>query len=516
MNAAALRITRESLVSAAFALLAGCSDKPPEVEAPSPTTETSPHSVDAEPSAPESEAALPEPEPTAFAKDFQALHEPWLGDLDGLIERRIIRVAVPHSLPLFFYDNGRPRGIIEEHLRKFETELNKDLKRRTLRVFVAAIPMSRERFLPALTNGNVDLVAADLTVTPGRSAQVDFTYPLATGVREVVITGPGTLPLKSVDDLSGREIFVRPTSSYYEHLEQLNRQFAERDFPPIRIQTVSELLESEQLLELVNSGVIPATVMDKYRAEVWSDVLPEITIHENIAISIEGDIAWAIRKDSPLLANAVNKYIRAHGQGTLFGNVVFNRYIRERSWLKAAKSGDNMTDLHGLSGHFQVYGGRYAFDWLMLAAQGYQESQLQQSRRSTAGAIGIMQVRPATAADRNVGIADIHLVENNIHAGTKYMRFLSDRYFESDDIDDVNQWLFSLAAYNAGPARVRRLRAAAGREGHDPDVWFQNVEIITAREVGRETVQYVSNVYRYYIGYRLVWEKSQLDTVTLP
>ena len=507
MNADALRLIRQTLACAAVGLLAGCSDETPEAEEQVRPVEAAPAVL-----APESAPAVPEPELTAFAQDFQALHQPWLGDLDGLIERRIIRVAVPHSLPLFFYDGGRPRGIIEEHLHKFEEELNKELKLRTLKVFVTAIPMSRERFLPALINGHVDLIAAGLTVTPSRSRQVDFTLPLRKGVRELVITGPDTLPLKSVDDLSGREIFVRRASSYYEHLEQLNQKFAEQNLPPVKIQAVSELLESEHLLEMVNSGVIPATVMDDYRAVVWSDVLPEITIHQDVAIHADGNIAWAIRKDSPLLAETVNKYIRAHGQGTLFGNVVFNRYLEHKSWLKAAKSGDNLTDLHGLTGYFQEFGNRYEFDWLMLAAQGYQESRLQQSRRSPVGAIGIMQIRPTTAADRNVGITDIILAENNIHAGTKYMRFLSDRYFESDDVDDVNQWLFSLAAYNAGPARVRRLRTTAGREGHDPNVWFQNVEIITAREVGRETVQYVSNVYRYYIGYRLVWERLQLDS----
>lgn len=507
MNADASRLIRRTLVYATLGLLAGCSDKTPEAEEPARPAAAAPAAP-----APEPAPATPESEPTAFAADFQALHQPWLGDLDGLIERRIIRVAVPHSLPLFFYDHGRPRGVIEEHLRKFEEELNKELQRRTLKVFVAAIPMSRERFLPALINGHVDLIAADLTVTPSRSAQVDFTLPMQKGVRELVITGPNTPPLKSVDDLSGREVFVRRASSYYEHLERLNRQFAEQNLPPIRIQTVSELLESEHLLEMVNSGVMPATIMDDYRAAVWSDVLSEITIHQDVAINADGIIAWAMRKDSPLLAEAVNKYIRTHGQGTLFGNVVFNRYFEHRSWLKAAKSGDNLADLHGLAGHFQEFGDRYKYDWLMLAAQGYQESRLQQSRRSPVGAIGIMQIRPATAADRNVEITDIELAENNIHAGTKYMRFLSDRYFESDDIDDVNQWLFSLAAYNAGPARVRRLRTTAGREGHDPNVWFQNVEIITAREVGRETVQYVSNVYRYYVGYRLVWERSQPDS----
>ncbi|MEJ2298392.1 MAG: transglycosylase SLT domain-containing protein [Woeseiaceae bacterium] len=122
--------------------------------------------------------------------------------------------------------------------------------------------------------------------------------------------------------------------------------------------------------------------------------------------------------------------------------------------------------------------------------------------RSSTGAVGSLQIKPATAADPNVGIPDIASPEDNIHAGAKYLRFLIDRYF-IDDQDRLQRWLFGLAAYNAGPARVARLRNIAANEGYDPDRWFNNVEIIAARQIGAETVGYVSNVYKYYVGYKL-------------
>jgi membrane-bound lytic murein transglycosylase MltF len=150
----------------------------------------------------------------------------------------------------------------------------------------------------------------------------------------------------------------------------------------------------------------------------------------------------------------------------------------------------------------QKYASQFDYDWLMLAAQGYQESGLRQDRRSSAGAIGIMQIKPSTAADSNVGVDNVEQLDNNIHAGAKYMRFLADRYF-SDDVDALNQWFFALAAYNAGPARVASLRAEAQKNGYDRNNWFDNVEIIAAKRIGTETVTYVGNIYKYYVGYQL-------------
>jgi membrane-bound lytic murein transglycosylase MltF len=139
----------------------------------------------------------------------------------------------------------------------------------------------------------------------------------------------------------------------------------------------------------------------------------------------------------------------------------------------------------------------------MTAALAYQESQLDHDKKSHVGAIGIMQLLPTTAADKNVGIADIAELESNIHAGHKYLRFLQDRYFSDPAISTLDRYLFTFAAYNAGPAKVAKIRTEAEAEGLDPNVWFQNVEIIAAKRIGRETVQYVSNIYKYYITYKM-------------
>jgi membrane-bound lytic murein transglycosylase MltF len=200
----------------------------------------------------------------------------------------------------------------------------------------------------------------------------------------------------------------------------------------------------------------------------------------------------------------VNAYVKQHKQGTLLGNVLLNRYLKDTRWTRNALEEPDRSRYASMAGIFEKYGERYGFDHLMLAALAYQESGLDQSVRSRAGAIGVMQMLPSTAADKNVGIPDITGLENNIHAGTKYLRFIRDRYFSDPAIDELNRTFFTFAAYNAGPARVRRLREEASQTGLDPNIWFGNVEHIAAKRIGRETVQYVSNIAKYWIAYSMV------------
>jgi len=158
---------------------------------------------------------------------------------------------------------------------------------------------------------------------------------------------------------------------------------------------------------------------------------------------------------------------------------------------------------------FETYGAQYGIHWLELVAQGYQESGLDQSKRSSAGAIGVMQLLQSTASDRSVGIDDIHDLENNIHAGAKYMAHLLSRYLTDPEMDRAVKMDFAWASYNAGPNRIRRLRAVARERQLDPDRWFANVEVIAAEKIGRETVDYVRNINKYVIAYKLFFNAQQ-------
>ena len=441
---------------------------------------------------------------------MRVIWEPWTGDFDAMVERRMIRAVVPYGGYQFYYQDGVPRGATYDLLRRFETHINEQLGRGHVKIYVVAIPVGRDELIPALLNGNADLVAADLTITDERSARVDFARPMLKDINEVVVTGPGVEAIESLDDLAGREIVVRESSSYYEHLQALVARMERDGLEAPIIVAADEILEAENLLEMVNGGIIDMTVLDDYKAHFWAEVFPDIVVRDDLVINQGGTIAWAMRQDSPQLAAAVDGFLRKYGKGTLVGNDTYNRYLSDASRVRCSFARRPEGELQALVETFQKYGEQFDFDWMMLAAQAYQESGLRQDRRSPAGAVGVMQIKPSTAADRNVGIKDISTVDGNVHAGAKYMRFIADRYFGDERYDDLGQWLFSLAAYNAGPAKVARLRREAEEKGYDPNRWFDNVEIIAAQRIGRETVSYVSNVFMYYVGYQLTAQRTIL------
>ena len=452
--------------------------------------------------------ALPRIAPTAEKASIQGQallkNERWTGDFDGMVKDRIIRALVVYSKTFYFLDGGRQRGLSYDLLQEFEKYVNKKLKNKTLKLHVAFIPVRRDKLIPGLVEGFGDIAVANLTITPQRKKHVAFSNPFLNGVKELVVSGPAAPPVSSVDDLAGKEIHVRKSSSYYESLVQLNASFKKAGKRPMKLVPAEETFEDEDLLEMVNAGLIPMIVMDSHKAQFWQQIFEKIKLHPDIAVRDGGEIAWAFRKNSPKLKAVVNEFVKGHKKGTLMGNMLLKRYLRNTTYVKNAVSKQELQKLEVMVQFFKKYAYKYDFDYLMIVAQAYQESGLDHSKRSPAGAIGVMQVLPSTAADSNVGIAEIEKLEQNIHAGTKYLRFIADRYFKEERMDDLNRTLFAFAAYNAGPARINGLRKKTAKMGLDPNVWFRNVEVAAAKEIGRETVQYVSNIYKYYFAYRMV------------
>jgi len=427
----------------------------------------------------------------------------WTGDFDGMVQRHKVRVLVVHNKMLYFIDRGTHRGVNVDMFREFEKFINNKLKTGTLKIRVVFLPVPRNQILPALAEGSGDIAAANLTITPEREKTIVFSQPLLTGVKEILVTGPAAPKLKTIDDLAGQELHLRLSSSYHEHVVELNKTFKKTGKPPIRIVPASEFLEDSDLLEMVNAGLIPMIVVDDHKARFWEQIFEKVTLHPDIALNQEGEIAWAFRKNSPKLAKIVNEFVQTTKKGTLLGNILFKRYLKENKWARNAISPEELKKFQAVVDLFRKYSDRYDFDFLMTGALAYQESQLDHSKRSHVGALGIMQILPRTAADKNIGIPNIEKLEDNVHAGHKYLRFLQDRYFSDPAIDTLNRSLFTFAAYNAGPAKVARLRREAEKAGLDPNVWFQNVEVIAAKRIGRETVQYVANIYKYYVSYKL-------------
>jgi membrane-bound lytic murein transglycosylase MltF len=467
--------------------------------AAAPPTTSAPNEKPGEPEGTSPYDALPGPV-------RQLLDRPFTGDLEEMVKHRLIRAGVVFNRTQYFIDRGTQRGIAYDSLRLFEEQLNKRLKTGELKVHVAFVPLQRDQLFSSLQEGKVDLVAAALTITPEREKVATFSSPTRTNVSEIVVTGPKSTRVATADDLSGREVFVRRSSSYYESLVALNKDLAARGKPPVVIKEAPEALEDDDILEMTNAGLVDATVVDDFIARLWAQVFPALQIHEGAAVRTNGSIGVAVRKNNPTLLRAVNTWIKEYGPRTTFGNVVDRMYLQNADYVRRASDDAERKKFEQVVKLFRKYSDRYQLDYLLLAAQGYQESRLDQKARSQVGAIGIMQVMPATGKELNVG--DIRQLDPNIHAGIKYIRFMIDQYYKDEPMDDLNKALMTFAAYNAGPGRVRQLRRETANRGLNPNVWFGNVERLASERIGRETVQYVSNIYKYYVAYRLVRERA--------
>ena len=453
-------------------------------------------------------AQAPEDEQLTIA--LEKTMKPWTGDLDGMIERRVVRILTVYSKTFYFVDKGVQRGSSYDMGRLFVEDLNRKLardnklKQKNLKVHAVFIPVARGDLLPALVAGRGDVAIASLGVTAERQKLVDFSSPLVPDVSEVVVSGPGSPAISSMDDLAGKQVFVRRSSTYYESLVTLNRRFATEKKPAMIIKEAPETLEDEDLIEMVNAGLVPFIVVADFYANFWKQVFSEITVHEDITLRTGGNIAWAIRKGSPQLKAAADDFAARHAKGTSIGNQILAKYLKNANYVKDAGSESERKKFQALIEYFKKYGDKYDVDWLLMAAQGYQESQLNQGVRSPVGAIGVMQVMPATGKDLNVG--DITQTEPNIHAGVKYMRWMIDHYYGNEPMTALDKALFAFASYNAGAGRISQLRKEAAKRGLDPNVWFHNVEYVAAEKIGAETVTYVANIYKYYIAYQLLLE----------
>ncbi|MFZ0311531.1 MAG: transporter substrate-binding domain-containing protein [Candidatus Korobacteraceae bacterium] len=475
-----------SLLAVVFLAAAGAQSKPSETPALSPK-ENSLQSPD---------AGLP------------LTFERYTGDLDSMVKRGNIRALVVYSRTGFFYVDGRPEGIDYEALQYFQQFVNQKLPERQ-HVEITFIPVRPDQIETALKQGVGDLVAYQLVVTPEREQQVAFSVPVQTGVKQIVVTQKDFGRLSSLADLSGKKVFVNPLTVYYDNLEKVNDSLRKQGKPPILIEKADPNLMDEDLLEMVNAGILPATVTLGERAQLWASVFPNITPQPKLVIAENGDLAWAMRKNNPELKQLVDEFAKTRAVGTSFGNTLMRRYLESNQWVKNPTTAAEIKKFEATVDLFKKYSSQYGFDYLMVVAQGYQESTLEQSARGPTGAVGIMQVKPSTAAAPPISIPDVWSAENNIHAGVKVLNSIASTYFNDPKIDPMNRLLFTFAAYNAGPNRIAELRKQAPAQGLDPNKWFENVELMVARNVGPVTVQYVSNIYKYYVAYKLVVEQGQ-------
>jgi membrane-bound lytic murein transglycosylase MltF len=428
-------------------------------------------------------------------------------DLDILLELGAIRMLAPYSRTFFFEDRGRFRGVSAEVADELESYVRRTYPKRREEFVVVVVPTSRDHLFPDLLDGWGDVVLGDITITPEREKQVAFTRPVFSGVTVIVVTRAGVAPMASADELSGKDIAARQTTSTYANLVALNERLKAAGRPPANILDVPPTLEVEDMMEMVAAGLLPAIPAERWAADTWAPPIGGLMIHNKAVLQSGANLGWAVRPSNPELLAMLNTFIAKFGGGSahkLHDMAMY--YVRHAERIHAATTANEMKKFNETLAFFQEFGRMYDFDALMLVAQGYQESRLNQSTRSATGAIGLMQLLPATGAE--MGVGSITQARANVHAGAKYMRRMIDQYLGDANFDEQNRALFAFACYNAGPNRIAELRKEAKKDGLDENVWFDNVERVAAHRIGQETVRYVRNIYKYYIGYKLLMESQ--------
>jgi membrane-bound lytic murein transglycosylase MltF len=437
---------------------------------------------------------------------MKAVSQRWTGDLDGMIQRRLIRVLTVHSKTQYFVDQGTQRGLTYDAFRLFEDQLNAELKTRQLRVNVVFLTVSYDDLIPALEEGRGDVVAAGELMTEWRKEKVDFTNPTASHVSVVVVTGPGAPPIHTLEDLGGKEVYLQPSRFPQRGVDEFNARLAKAGRPPVRIRPASDVLSNEDILEMVNAGIAPITVAYGYLADFWRQVFPNLVVHHDLAVASDREIAMMVRKNNPQLLARLNAFLALYPEGSLERNILLQKYLKRGTYAKQVTSKQGVARFERVVNYMREYSAKYQLDYLLMGALGYQESGLDQNKRG-GSAIGVMQVTPATGSAMKVG--DIRQLGPNIHAGVKYIRSMMDQYYADDPMTPLNKTLFTLASYNAGPGRIKQMRELAVQRGLDPNKWFNNVELVTGEVVGRVPVQYVSNIYKYYLAYTMLTEQAE-------
>lgn len=436
-----------------------------------------------------------------------SVQEPAFGDLPEIRKRGTLRVLVAYGVTAFYLQEGHPRGLEVDAMSELEKRLRTGRPKNESPLRVVYVPTPFDRLLPDLAAGRGDVAAALLTVTDARRGVVDFSEPYVKGVSQVLVSNRHAAPVRTPRDLAGRQVHVPAGSSTVEGLRRLAADLVAEGLLPVEVVEVPG--ESwEDLLQMVAAGMFEHTVADDFLAALWAKALPALRVEPEVRLRGDAGFAWAVRKDSPELRSALDALARTRSSRSNRDVAEsIRRYTRDPKRLRNALAPIYTTRRVALEKVLREAAERNSLDWLLIAALGFQESRLDPEARSSAGAVGLLQVQPATG--KWMGFPDVRPLRDNVLAGTAYLAMLRRDHFEEPGIAPEDRVHFALAAYNAGPARVARLRRSAKTHGLDPDVWFGNVELEAYRDIGQETPRYVANIVRYYVAYRLANERAE-------
>lgn len=440
----------------------------------------------------------------------ERINDVFIGDLAEIRKRRILRILVSYNRTNFFHTLKGQRGLEHDLIQAYIKYLNRGPRKERYQTHAVFLARPFNKLFSELKAGKGDIIASGLTITPERQAAVDFTIPYIKNIQEILVSNKNLAPVQRLEDLSDKQIIVVANSSYVIHLEQANQALGLLGLPGIEIIQADPALEAEDLLEMVNAGLFDYTVVDNHIAEIYQTRFTDLKIYEDFIFHFGGKIAWAVNQNQPRLKKSLNDFIYNYAiPGRLLGNIIYKKYFKSTFWVEKPLSLTALNTTPCLQYYFEKYAEFYDFDWFLIASQAYQESNFKQDLKSPAGAYGIMQIKHSTASSKVVDIPNITNLEENIHAGVKYLAFIRDFYFSTPEYSSEDRINFSLAAYNAGPGRIRKLQREAEARGLDPYKWFYNVEILARQFIGHETVNYVTKIQKTMIGVRSSFELSK-------
>ena len=446
---------------------------------------------------------------TCFAQTNKT-PEIWSGSYSEMLQRGEIRLAVPYDRTIYVNDKGTPRGLaveVSKGLAKWiNTKYASQLKGKA--VSIKMVPVVGIDLLNSVTSGRADIALGDIGLyEPIPNAQNLLINHASEAEQEVLVTGPSSPVLQKAADLSGQTVYGSRNTNFHTTLSALNKELKRDGKLPVNLISPLGDLDEEDLLEMLNAGLISYVIIGDWKFKLWQSIYKNIVVHENLSAKDAGWAGWVVRANNQDLNQDLQSFYQSDDFKKSRSAFRQEDYKEHLKGLKDPIDKTAWTRFESMRPLFEKYGAEYKLNPLFIASLGFQETLLNQSAVSAVGAVGVMQLMPATGM--SLGVGDIHLLEPNIHAGADYMNQLISKYFPDAQFDGNNRSLFAVASYNIGPNNVAKARDQAKQLGFDPNRWFGNVEFIATERMGYEPMIYVRNVYKYYISYRLKLKEIQ-------
>ncbi|WP_081951599.1 transglycosylase SLT domain-containing protein [Pseudomonas cremoricolorata] len=429
-------------------------------------------------------------------------------DFPQISSAKVLRVLVNQSRNSSGEVKGEPVGIEYHRVRALEHYLNARLGEKH-RLQVKLVPKAKGQLPGALLRGEGDIAAPGELFDPALVHQLVASDPVVDRVSLVLVGRKGARSVARAEQLSGRTVALISASAAGVAIEAVNRQLALRKRAPIKIEWVDPTLAVEDVLEMVQAGIYPLTVVERPIAERWQRVMPKLRLDTRVKLGEPQAVRWYVRRDAPVLEQTLNRFLATY-RAPENQNAAFERIYRRQYRVHNPLARQERQRLEAVRSVLQRHGEAQSIDWLNLAALAYKESTLNPQARGGGGAHGLMQITPSAA--QRVGVNNTATVDGNVQAGARYLALIRRKFFASPALNDRERMAFTLAAYNLGPERVQAMRAEARRRGLNGNQWFFQTERVAMEQVGMGPVNFVNSVNKYYLAYnreRLALERTR-------